>query len=284
MVFVKARAKSAPWILGLLLAGSGCGFEGELPTPPTPPTPPVPPAQAAIALSLSSSPIDAVAAAAGGSPWSAEWTLTVRETSGVGGTIDFVRATLTEPAGASIGETELDAGQVSEQLGGSSHILGGSNQKIVMSLDFEFPPDVPSGNLHVALQLTDDRGNAVSAAVDDVVQVCIPRLLTPDEGAIMDNGCTSGANGILWEFDWSECTGVESYEFYLKQRNEQEPLFDRPELTTSSFTVLENRVVPEESRVGWLWRVRAKTNGTWGNWTPERVFDVEPSNKDCVKP
>jgi len=284
MVVVSARSTPASLVLGLLLAFSGCGFEGDLPTPTTPPTPPAPPTQAGVALSLSSSPIDAVVASGGGATWSAGWTLTVQETSGIGGTIDFVRASLTEPNGASIAETQLDAGEVGAQLGGSNRIRGGSSQKILMSLDFDFPTDVVSGNLRVALGLSDDRGHNVSAAVDDVVQVCVPRLLLPAEGAIIDNGCTSRNNGILWEFDWSDCAGVEAYEFYVKQRSSEEPLLDRPELTSSSFSLLEDRVIPEESRLGWLWRVRAKVNGTWGNWSPERGFDVERANTDCVTP
>jgi hypothetical protein len=283
MVVVRACSRPASWVLGLLLAGSGCGFEGELPTPATPPRPPVPPTQAGIALSLSSSPIEVVVGANGGA-WRAEWTLGIQETSGIGGAIDSVHATLTEPSGAAIAETGLDAGEVSQQLGGSNHIQGGSNQKILMGLDFDFPSDVPSGNLRVAVQLSDDRGHAVSSAVDDVVQVCVPRLLAPNERAILDNGCTNGANGILWEFDWSDCAGAASYQVYVRQRSAQEPLFDRPELTSSSFTVLESRIIPEESRLGWFWRVRANVNGVWGGWSPERTFDVEPANTDCVRP
>ena len=101
---------------------------------------------------------------------------------------------------------------------------------------------------------------------------------------MVDNGCRNGENGILWEFDWSDCEGAEAYEIYVKLGSAQEPLLDRPGLTTSSFTVLEDRFIPEESRVGWFWRVRARLNGIWGNWSPERNFDVEPANTDCVIP
>ena len=281
MVVVRAGSKSASWVLGLLLAGSGCGFEGELPTTTKPPSPPVPPTQAAIALSLSPSPIDAVVAAGGSAPWSAEWTLGVQETAGIGGNIDFVRGTLADSTGASIAETTLDVDQVSAQLGGSNHIRGGSNQKILMNLNFDFPADVRSGNLHVTLQLGDDRGNTVSAAADDVIQLSVPRLLTPDEGATLDNGCTNKENGTLWEFDWTDCPDAQSYEFYLGQRSAQEPVVDRFGLTTSSFALLDNRVVFEEARFGWFWKVRAKVNGVWHDWSPERNFDVEPVNADC---
>jgi len=284
MVVVRTGSWSAAWVLGLLLAGSGCGYEGELPTTPEPPPPPVPPTQAAILLSLSPSPVDAVMATGGSAPWSAEWTLIVQETAGIGGDLELVRATLTDSAGASLAETELGVEQLSEQLGGGNHIVGGSSHEIPMSLGFDFPADRLSGDLRITAQLSDDRGNAVSAVADDVVQACVPDLLTPDEGAVLDNGCTNGANGILWEFDWSDCSGAQSYQFFLQLRNAEQPLFDRPNLTTSSFTVLENRVIPEEARLGWFWRVRARFNDVSGDWSPERNFQVEPANTDCVTP
>jgi len=282
MVVVKAGSKWAALVLGLLFTGPGCGYEGDLPTTAEPPSPPVPPTQAATALSVTPSPIDAVVAVDGSDPWSAEWTLTVQETAGIGGDIDFVRATLTDSTGASIAETELDIDQVSEQLGGSNHIEGGSNQEILMSLNFDFPDDVLSGDLRVTLQLSDDNGNTVSADTDDVIHLCVPTLLTPEEGAVLDNGCTNGDNGTLWEFDWSDCADAEAYEFYLQVQG-AEPI-NRRGLTTSSFTLLDNRVIFEEARFGWFWRVRAKVDGIWHDWSPERNFDVEPADTDCTNP
>ena len=278
----KARGTSASWVLCLLLAVSGCGFEGDLPTPPTPPSPPVPPTQAALLLSLGASPINAAVTVDGSSPWSAEWTLTVKETSGIGGVLEVVRATLVDPAGATLAEIELDADEVSEQLGGSNRIAGGSSQAFAMSLNFDFPPDTPTGNLHVDVQMNDDRGNAISAALDDVVQICIPPQLTPEEAAEMDNGCTSQDNGISWEFDWEDCPEAEAYSIHLDHPSLETP-FDR-DLTESSFSLLEDRVIPEESRIGWTWKVRARVNGLWGNYSPDRTFDVERVNTDCVTP
>ena len=284
MVVVRTGSRSAAWVLGLLLAGSGCGYEGELPTPSEPSPPPVPPTQAALLLSLSPSPVDAVVAVDGAASWSAEWTLTVQETAGIGGQLGPVSATLTDSAGARFAQTELDGDQLSEQLGGTNRIQGGSRHDIRMSLDFDFPADVLTGDLHVDLQLNDDRGNSVSAAVDDVLQVCVLRLLAPEEGAILDNGCTNRENGILWEFDWSDCADAEAYHFFVQQRNAEEAFVDRRNVTDSSFSVLENGIVFEEARFGWFWRVRARVNGVWSGWSPERVFDVEPVDADCARP
>jgi len=286
MVAVRAGSKSSAWwVLGLLLAGSSCGFEGELPTPPRPPSPPVPPSQAAISLSLSSSPIGAVPVVDGSTAWSSQWSVGVRETAGIGGGIDFVHATLADANGESIAETELDASQVSEQLGGSNRIRGGSTQSIAMSLDFDFPEDAPlAGDLHVTLQLSDDRGNVVSASADDVIQACAIQQLAPSAAAVMDNGCSNRENGIRWEFDWSDCSDAQFYEFFLQQRGTQEPRVDVRNLTTSSFTVLESGFIFEEARTGWFWKVRSRINGVWSEWSPERDFEVEPVNTDCPPP
>lgn len=279
MAVLRARSKSA-WALASLLAGSACGYEGGLPTPTRPPGSAT---QAQIGLSLSSSPVNAVVAANGGASWTAAWTVTVQETAGLGGNILSVGATLTDSTGAPIAETTLDAEQLTAQMGGNNHIRGGSRQDIPTSLTFDFPADAVSGDLRVTVQFSDDRGNTVAAAIDDVVQVCVPSLLAPDEGAIMDNGCTNRDNGILWEFDWSDCQGAEAYEFFLDHPSVERPV-EEAALTESSFTLLEDRVIPEGSRFGWTWRVRAQLNGVWGDWSPERRFDVEPVNTDCVTP
>jgi hypothetical protein len=244
--------------------------------------PPVPPSQAEIALSINPTPIDAVAAAEG-APWFSEWTVEVRETAGLGGTIDFVRATLTDASGKSLGETELDVDDVTAQIG-SPQLRGASLQRLEMSLAFEFPTDVISGDLQVTLQLTDDRGNIVSAEVEDVIRVCIPVLLAPPAGTPFDNGCASRENGILWEFDWSECAGAESYHLYVELRGAPNPTVDRASLTSSTFTLLENRFIPEENRFGWFWKVQAQLNGVWGDFSPDQDFEVEPLNTDCVTP
>ena len=100
----------------------------------------------------------------------------------------------------------------------------------------------------------------------------------------MDNGCSNRQNGILWEFDWDECAGAESYEIIIKQRNDPLGAVERAGLHTSSFTLLENKIVSEELRLDWTWKVRATVNGVVGDFSPERNFTVEPLNTDCVTP
>ena len=284
MVRVRASSRLGVWVLAPLFAVSGCGYNGRGSTPTRPaPLPPPTPGQAEVSVALSETPIDAVVATEGAA-WSAEWTLTIDETAGLGGNIDFVEAILTDSTGAPIGETMLDADQVSEGLGGSNHIKGGTTQELSMNLNFDFPTDVGSGDLLVTLQLTDDLGNTTSTTASEVIQICVPPQLTPVAGEVMDNGCVRVENGTLWEFDWAECSGADFYHIFVKLRTVEDPAFDRGNLTTTSFTVLSDRFIPEEARFGWFWQVRAQLNGVWSEWSPESNFDVEPLNTDCVTP
>ena len=275
------RTRSKPALLcviGLVLTAWGCGYQEELPTTSEPSPPPAPVTEANLELSVSPSPVNAVVDES--DTWSAQWTVNARETAGIGGAIDFVHATLTDSNGDSIAETDLDADQVSEQLGGSNRISGGGMQGIDMTLSFDFPEDVFSGDLNVTLQLSDDRGNTVSAVTKDVIQRCIPTLLAPASGALLDNGCTNQENGILWDFDWSDCEGADFYQIHVQFRSADEPRIDAFP-TTSSYTVLQDGVVPDDGRLGWFWRVRANVNGVWGDWSQENSFDVEPVDSDC---
>jgi hypothetical protein len=153
-----------------------------------------------------------------------------------------------------------------------------------MTLSFDFPGEDSSGNLKVTTQVTDDFRNVLSASVDDVVRVCIPALVAPLDAAILDNGCTVRENGVLWEFDWADCTGADNYHIVVTPPDPEIPTIDRPELTATSFTLLDSRSIPEEARFGWKWMVRARFGSTWSAWSEERAFDVEPINTDCVTP
>ena len=44
---------------------------------------------------------------------------------------------------------------------------------------------------------------------------CVPSLILPTSGAILDNGCTDRSNGHIWDFDWSDCPGITQYHLYV---------------------------------------------------------------------
>lgn len=114
-----------------------------------------------------------------------------------------------------------------------------------------------------------------------VLQACVPTQTSPVAGAILDNGCTDHSDTIRWDFDWTDCTGAQNYHLWVNGRTAQNPVIDDDTLTESAFRETSNGWIAESNGRGWRWRVRAKQNGVWGEWTPERTFDVETVNTDC---
>jgi hypothetical protein len=108
----------------------------------------------------------------------------------------------------------------------------------------------------------------------------VPELLAPEEGAVMDNGRTDRQDAIVWDFDWTDCEGATQYHLYVKGANALYPVIDDV-LTQSSYRMVsQGSYIIESNRFGWVWQVRAQVNGSWGDWSPERTFDVEPLNTD----
>lgn len=108
-------------------------------------------------------------------------------------------------------------------------------------------------------------------------QACVPKLLTPAPNASLMNGRSDKNSFHFWEFDWSDCPGVSDYQLYVRGPGATFALIDNDALRSSNFTTsFSSGYVPEALRRGWLWRVRAKLNGQWGEWSELRSFDVEP--------
>jgi hypothetical protein len=111
-------------------------------------------------------------------------------------------------------------------------------------------------------------------------QVPVPQLISPEEGAILDNGRRDGSDPILWDFDWSDCQGTTAYHLYVIGANASIPVIDDPALTESSFHFTSQGYIADINRFDWRWKVRAQVDGVWGDWSPERTFDVEPVDTD----
>ena len=63
----------------------------------------------------------------------------------------------------------------------------------------------------------------------------VPRLLSPDVAAVLDNGCPSASDPIVWEFDWSDVLGATEYQLYVKNTQSLYPAVDVSQLTSSSY-------------------------------------------------
>jgi hypothetical protein len=125
--------------------------------------------------------------------------------------------------------------------------------------------------------------NADKTCIATFTLICIPDLILPLDGAtMMDNGCDSAPESIIWDFDWSGCAGASQYHLYVKHPDALIPVIDETGITSSSYHYDSlSGYIEEANRFGWEWKVRAMVGGQWGDWSGIRTFDVEPLNWDC---
>ena len=113
-------------------------------------------------------------------------------------------------------------------------------------------------------------------------QACTPMLLTPVDGAIMDNGRYDSQNPIVWEFEWAGCPQATAYRLFVIYAgggmlggavvNEV--------ITTTTYTYRTDTGVVANENAGWIWQVQAQVDGVWGGWSQVRAFRVEPADTD----
>ncbi len=113
------------------------------------------------------------------------------------------------------------------------------------------------------------------------VVVMWPLLISPEKGAVLDNGRTDRSDDIVWDFDWSDCEGATEYHLYVIGYNAILPVIDVSNITSSSYQhIRHGSYIIERNRCGWTWKVRARVAGQWTEWSEIRTFDVEPLNAD----
>ena len=200
---------------------------------------------------------------------------------------------------------------VSDTLGimptvsGNDVVWGLPDLRFLDSQDFTLYIQVPSGAAYgtrypVTLTLTsagpevNASDNIASAEVVAVQQVflplifnnwpCIPSLISPEEGAVLDNGRTDGLDDIVWDFDWSDCAGATQYHLYVIHAGAGLPMIDDSNISSSSYHYVGHGYIIDQNRYNWTWKVRAKVDGQWGGWSGTRTFDVEPVNSDPSSP
>ena len=109
---------------------------------------------------------------------------------------------------------------------------------------------------------------------------CIPELLSPSRGVLLDNGRTDRSDAIEWTFDWTDCPGASAYSILVYGPGATIPAVDTT-TSQSSFQQFEcgAYIIPSNAS---KWRIflRAMVDGVWGNWSLAYNFDVEPVNTD----
>jgi len=112
-----------------------------------------------------------------------------------------------------------------------------------------------------------------------------PTLVSPAEGAILDNGARYDPDSIDWDFDWSDRAGVTRYHLYVKHSYSPYPGIDDQNIVSSSYIdESPGSYIIDRNRYNWTWKVRAMVDGQWGEWSETRSFDVEPLDTDVPSP
>jgi len=111
-----------------------------------------------------------------------------------------------------------------------------------------------------------------------------PQLISPENGAVLDNGRTDQSDVIIWDFDWSDVTNATSYHIYVIHQGAQYPAINDT-VHTSSYHSIKKAYIANENRHDWTWKVRGCRLGNggslvYGPWSEERTFVVEPVNTD----
>ena len=111
----------------------------------------------------------------------------------------------------------------------------------------------------------------------------MPQPSSPEEDAILDNGCTDGSESPVWEFSWTPVEGAKRYHLFVQRLGAQFPVLNQAVDGTSYKHERPGYITPPNAD-GWTWRVRALVDGKWSKWSTVRSFMVEPVNTDCPKP
>ncbi len=108
----------------------------------------------------------------------------------------------------------------------------------------------------------------------------IPVLLSPQDGAVLDNGRRDGKDYFIWDFDWTDVSGATKFNLYVKHSGSKYPVIDEEIYSSSHQKKGYGGFVANHNRFDWKWKVRAYVGSRWRDWSEERSFDVEPEDTD----
>jgi hypothetical protein len=98
----------------------------------------------------------------------ADWQVVLRETGGVGATVNFVNATLRDAATGVLADPRGVLSQSASDVlaaAGSNHLAAGGSLAVPQALTFSLASGAAApGRLEVTVQLTDDAGNVMGAS------------------------------------------------------------------------------------------------------------------------
>jgi hypothetical protein len=162
----------------LLLACIACGAGTNPGAPTDTPTAVVAPSsssslRAAVSIAVSPSPVISIPADSR-APRQASWQIVLRETGGVGASVNFVNATLRDAATGVLADPNGVLSQSSSDIlaaAGSNHLAASGSLAVPQTVTFALASGAAApGRLEVTVQLTDDHGNVIGAATTASVE------------------------------------------------------------------------------------------------------------------
>jgi predicted RecA/RadA family phage recombinase len=144
------------------------------------------------------------------------------------------------------------------------------------------PASTTTYTLHVIKLDSSTEDKTVTVTVNPAGPTpCVPNLVSPAEGATLDNGRTDHTDDIVWDFDWSDCAGATQYHLYVIKSGAAIPVVNKYDIPASSYHhVQSGAYISTANLTGWTWKVRARVGGAWNDWSPTRLFSVEPPDTD----
>lgn len=134
------------------------------------------------------------------------------------------------------------------------------------------------GSYTGTITLTSNGGTRTGAISLTVKSILL--LISPLNGAVMDNGRTDRNDDIVWDFDWSGVKGATQYQLYVKKDTANIPVIDTVTTSSSYHHIRTGSYITNSNLCGWTWKVRAQVNGQWGEWSETRDFVVEKVDTD----
>ncbi len=197
-------------------------------------------------------------------------------------TAGLVRLIASIPAGAALGTVVTNTAWIT-----SPTWLNPRDSQAVITVGVPPPTPTPTATASrtpsPTATLPPQATATATATATAPVSGCVPSLISPAPGAVLDNGRRDFRDVTIWDFDWSDCPAATAY--HLRVAHAEGAAFvDRQDLTASSYHYVNDGYFSEDHRFGFTWKVRAMVDGEWGSWSETRTFDAEPVDTDPPMP
>jgi hypothetical protein len=108
---------------------------------------------------------------------------------------------------------------------------------------------------------------------------CVPALAVPANNAVLPQRLPDDKFALNWTFEWKACPEATRYHLFVIGPTASNPVVNEDSLTSATYQFQRSHGQISKSKTqGWTWKVRAYTNGRWGEWSEVRTFNVAPPN------